>query len=405
MEELDKMKKILIIDNDPSYVVPLRTALTKAGYEVTCWEDGQKAMEMVRNLPADMVISEVELPQFNGHEFFKEMRSNPSLKAIPYLFISNQKRVDDRIKSIELGVDDYIPKPFFVEEVVARVDALFAELSQFNEAQSQTERGFSGSLLEMNLVDLLQTLELGKKSAIIRLSHDSREGFVYVKDGEVIDATLEDQPPEQSLLTMFAWNIGRFVVEMTSVTRERRVQKSNKELIMAGMRQINQWEQLKKGLPPLDTIVGRTGLNSYEDLSEEEKEILSSIGGAKKISDIIEQSRFNDVTSLALIKSLYQKGYLEETEDNFVSHTNNYLARLKQRTSQAKSPRERVAAIIANVFKNSNHDNSRTEQPFSEKRQLPDRRRYGRRREDRLKESNPIHLTKSDLLMIRERLS
>lgn len=405
MEDLEKMKKILIIDNDPSYTVPLRAALVKAGYEVTCLEDGSKAMEMVKNLPADLVISEVEFSQFNGHEFFKEIRSNPSLKSIPYIFISNQKRVDDRIKSIELGVDDYITKPYFVEELVARVDALFAELSQLGETQSQPERGFSGSLLEMNLVDLLQTLELGKKSAIVKLTHDSREGFVYVKDGEVIDALLEDFAPEQALLKMFSWNIGSFAVEMTVVERERRLQKSNKELITAGMREINQWEQLKKGLPPLNTIVGRTGVNSYQDLSDEEKEILSSIDGAKRISDIMEQSRFSDVTSLAIIKRLYQKGYLEETEDNFVSYTNSYLAHLKQRVSQAKSPRERVAAIIANVFKSSQLDNSRNEQPFSERRQLPDRRRYGRRREDRLKESNQIRLTKADLLMIRERLS
>ncbi len=405
MEDLEKMKKILIIDNDPSYTVPLRTALTKAGYEVTCWEDGSKAMEMVKNLPADMVISEVELPQFNGHEFFKEIRSNPSLKSIPYVYISNQKRVDDRIKSIELGVDDYITKPFFIEEVVARVDALFAELSQLTESQSQPEKGFSGSLLEMNLVDLLQTLELGKKSAIVRLTHDSSEGFVYVKDGEVVDAKLENFPPEQGLMKMFSWNTGSFAVEMTMVTCERRLQKPNRELIALGMREMSQWEQLKKGLPPLNTFVGRTGVNSYEDLSEEEKEILSGIDKAKKISDIIEQSRLSDVASLAIIKRLYQKGYLEETEDNFVNYTDNYLARLKQRASQAKSPRERVAAIIANVFKNSQLDNSRTEQPFSEKRQLPDRRRYGRRREDRLKESNQIRLTKADLLMIRERLS
>lgn len=405
MEDIEKIKKVLIIDSDTSYTVPLRNALSKAGYEVICWDDGQKAIELVKNLQADMVISEVDLPQANGHTLFKEVRSVPAFKSIPFLFLSSQKRVDDRIKSMELGVDDYITKPFFVEEVVARVDALFSEISQINEEQSQTETGFSGSLLEMNLVDLIQTLELGKKSAVLKLRHDSSIGVVYVMNGEVIDAMLDDLTPEQSLMRMFTWSIGNFHVEMTSVSRERRIDIPNKELITTAMRLINQWEQITKGLPPLNTIISKTGLNTYEDLSDEENEIIKSIDDNKKIYEIIEQSLFDDLKSLTIVKSLYQKGYLQESEENFISYTDNYLARLKNNASHSKTTRERVNSLIANVFQNSGNENKIIEDQGTERRQLPDRRKYGRRRDDRLRESNQIRLTKTDLLLIRERLS
>jgi len=405
MEDIEKVRKILLVDSDTSYTVPLRNALTKAGYEVIYWDDGQKALDSAKNLRADMIISDVELPQINGHTLFKKIRSYPACKSIPFIFLSSQKRVDDRIQSMELGVDDYITKPFYAEEIVARVDALFAEISQLNEEQTQSEKGFSGSLTEMNLVDLIQTLELGKKSAILKLRHNSSIGFVYVMNGEVIDAVLDDHAPEQSLLRMFTWSIGNFHVEMTPVDRERTIQIQNKKLITAAMRRINQWEQVKQGLPPLNTIVIKTELNTYEDLNDEEKEVITGVNEKEKIYEIIERSRFDDLKSLAIVKSLYQKGYLQVTEDSYVSYTDNYLARLKKNASHSKTTRDRVASIISNVFKNSGNGTKMLEEQRTERRQLPDRRHYGRRRDDRITELNQVHLTKTDLLMIRERLS
>jgi CheY-like chemotaxis protein len=405
MEEIEKVKKILVVDSDTSYTIALRNALSKAGYEVTCWDDSQKVLESLKNLSADMIISEVELPEISGLTLFKEIRSIPAYQTIPFIFLSSQKRVDDRIKSMELGVDDYITKPFYVEEIVARVDALFAEISQLSEQQSQSEKGFSGSLTEMNLVDLIQTLELGKKSAILKLKHNSSIGFVYVANGEVIDALLDELSPDQSLMRMFTWNIGNFFVEMTTFNRERTIQLPNKELVTTAMRRMNHWQQLQQGLPPLNTVVAKTELNTYQDLSDEEKELISGVTGKNRIDEIIEKSSFDDLKALTIVTKLYHNGYLQETEDSYLTYTDNYLTRLKQNASHTKTTRERVASMISNVFKNHGNETNIIEEQRTERRQLPDRRRYGRRRDDRIRESNQIHLTKSDLLLIRERLS
>ena len=274
-----------------------------------------------------------------------------------------------------------------------------------NEEQSQSEKGFSGRLTEMNLVDLIQTLELGKKSAILKLRHNSSIGFVYVMDGEVVDAELDDHAPEQSLLRMFTWNIGSYYVDMTAINRERTIHVQNKNLVNAAMRRITQWEQIKHGLPPLNAMIAKTELNSYENLNDDEREIITSIEQKKKIYQIIETSRFDDLKSLAIVKSLFEKGYLQETEDSYISYTDNYIARLKENASHSRTTRERVASIISNVFKNSGNGSKMVEQQRTERRQLPNRRHYGRRRDDRISELNQVHLTKTDLLMIREKLS
>lgn len=398
------MKKVVLIDNDTSYVLPLKSEFEKADYEVIYFDDSQKAREALHHLVPDIILCEVELPQINGHALFKELRSLTATKSVPFIFLSSQKRVDDRIKSMELGVDDYIVKPCSIEEIMARVRALLREINEANEHQSQPEKGFSGNLTEMNLVDLIQTLELGKKSAVVKLTHHASTGLVYLKNGEVIDATLNSLPPDQALLRMFTWTVGAFAVEMNSIERERTIKRSNKELIAVGLRRINEWEQIKENLPALNTVVMKTDLNNYQGLTEEEQHLLATVDKKSMIYEMIQRSHTDDIKALEIVKSLLKKGYLKETDENYLSYTDNYLAQLKEHASKSRSSSNRVAAIMANFFNRSDQPAGGSEQPKVERRQLPDRRRYLRRRFDRIRETGNIHLTKAELLLIRERL-
>lgn len=399
------MKKIVYVDNDTSYIVPLKTEFERAGFEVNCWDDAQKALDAISNQQVDLVICEVELPQMDGHKFFKKIRSIDAFKSTPFIFLSSQKRVDDRIKSMELGVDDYIIKPFSIEEIVARIKALLKEITLLNDTNHQPEKGFSGNLTEMNLVDLIQTLELGKKSALLNLKHDSASGLVYIKNGEVIDASLESLPPEQALMRMFTWTIGNFYVEMTPIDRERNINIANKELITIGLRRINQWDQIKDGLPPLNTVVIKTDLNNSANLSEDEKQLITAMNEKNMIYELVQKCPCDDLQALELIKGLLNKGYLKATDENFTSYTDNYLAHLKEVASRSRTTSERAVSIMSSYFKPSSDEESPADISKDENRILPDRRRYERRLHDRLRDNNHIHLTKAELLLIRERLS
>lgn len=398
------MKKILYVDTDTNYIVPLRTEFEKAGFDLICWDDAQKALDAIKNLEVDLVICEVELPQMDGHKFFKKIRSIDALKSTPFIFIGNQKRVDDRIQSMELGVDDYIVKPFSMEEIVARIKALFKEIALLGDANHQPEKGFSGNLTEMNLVDLIQTLELGKKSAILNLKHDSANGFVYIKNGEVIDAALESLPPEQALMRMFTWTIGNFYVEMTSIDRSRAINTANKELITIGLRRLSQWEQIKNGLPPLNTVVVKTDLNNSIELSEEEKQLIVALNEKKMIFELVQKCKFDDLKALELIKGLINKGYVKATDENYTSYTDNYLAHLKEVASRSRTTSERAVSIMSSFFNSSSDEESLVDMSQDGRKQPPDRRRFTRRLHDRLRNNNHLHLTKAELLLIRERL-
>jgi len=401
---VNKKSHILLIDDDKTYLIPLKNALSQAGFEVICWENGQQILQVARDYQVDLIISEVDLPQINGHELFKEIRSKAEFKTTPFIFISNQKKVDERIENIELGVDDYISKPFYTEEVVARVKNLIKETAAVQEDDDEASRVFSGHLTEMNLIDLIQTLELGNKSAVIKLKHNSSLGVVLVSQGQVVDASLCNLNPDEAILRMFTWTMGTFEVEMTTVNNQKKIFKSNLELIDIGVRRINEWDKIKQNLPPLNVFVLKTSHNNYHDLSPDEISLLNSIENKARLSDIIEKSQFDDLKALEIVRALHQKGYLLETEDNYLCYVDDYLNRLKQYKNHSKSPLERALAIVSNIFQKEKDGQVQAERRKLERRQLQNRRQFGRRRIDRLPRANNINFTKAELLMIREAL-
>ena len=144
-----------------------------------------------------------------------------------------------------------------------------------------------------------------------------------------------------------------------------------------------------------------TNSNNFEQLSDLEKELLSGIKNKARIYDLIEQSSLDDLKTLELVRGLHQKGYLQETEDNYSHYVDDYLKRLKAQAHNGKSPSERAQAIVANLFKK---ETSQRQQRIPDRRQQQDRRKYGRRSEDRCNRGNPVYLTKAELLMLREAL-
>ena len=402
---MQKKKKILIVDEDSNYISGLRNGLNEAGHEVIYWDDGKKALELTKSIQPDLIISEVNLPQIDGHVLFKEIKAIPELKNVPFIFISNQKKVDDRIRSMELGIDDFISKPFYVDEVIARIDNLLNEVISFANSKFNTEKGFSGDISEMNLIDLIQTLELGKKSGIIKLKYQNYQGNVYIKNGEIVDATLDNLPPKEALLKICVWAEGSFFVEMADFDRHRTLTKNNRELIATAVKRMNQWEREKKNLPPLNTILAVSqSTTNKNNVSEEEKELLSSLNGNRIIYDIVVKSPFDDVKALEIVTNLYQKGLLQETTDNYIAEPESYITRIKQDIIKHKKGDNKVSFIISNVLQKSGEEKKiKNDRRMNERRQFSDRRQLDRRREHRIKE-NKIYLDKTELLMIREQL-
>ena len=118
------MKKILIVDDDPILRRVLQNSLEQKGYQVISVGSAPEALtQFERDIP-DIVVSDVSMPEMNGFEFCRQLRSQPSGKLIPFIFLSAMGEVNERIQGHTIGADSYLTKPFEMKELLANIEAL-----------------------------------------------------------------------------------------------------------------------------------------------------------------------------------------------------------------------------------------------------------------------------------------
>ncbi len=121
---MNERPKVLIAEDEETIVESLSFLMEKEGYDVSVATDGQTAIKMIaRDIP-DMVLLDVMMPGCDGFEVVRAVRADPKTKPIPIMMLTAKTREVDRRKGLELGVDDFVTKPFSTRDVVSRVKAL-----------------------------------------------------------------------------------------------------------------------------------------------------------------------------------------------------------------------------------------------------------------------------------------
>lgn len=117
----DKKNKILVVEDEPSLVFTLRDTLESEGFIVFISEDGDNAVEMVKEHKPDLMLLDIMLPGKSGYDICQEIRD---LKyTFPVIMLTAKDQEPDKVRGLNLGADDYITKPFGVKELLARIQA------------------------------------------------------------------------------------------------------------------------------------------------------------------------------------------------------------------------------------------------------------------------------------------
>jgi DNA-binding NarL/FixJ family response regulator len=118
------MKKILIVDDDLTLRKILHNSLEQRGYQVISVGSGKDALARFSQDVPDIIVSDVSMPEMNGFEFCRQLRSQPSGKLIPFIFLSAKDELNDRVQGHAIGADNYLTKPFEMKELLANIEAL-----------------------------------------------------------------------------------------------------------------------------------------------------------------------------------------------------------------------------------------------------------------------------------------
>jgi DNA-binding response OmpR family regulator len=116
--------RVLVVEDDPDIAQLVAHYLEKAGFSPELLANGRDALASIAARPPDVVVLDLMLPQVDGLEICRSVRSNAATEAIPIIMLTARAEESDRIVGLELGADDYLAKPFSPNELVARVRAL-----------------------------------------------------------------------------------------------------------------------------------------------------------------------------------------------------------------------------------------------------------------------------------------
>ncbi|MFP2902862.1 response regulator, partial [Corallococcus sp. 4LFB] len=306
---------LLLVDGDAKSLRVMEVSLKKAGFSVTTAIHGKDALEKVQISPPDLVLADTKMPEMDGFELCKQLKSDERFKFIPFVFLTNQKSVEFKVRGLELGGDDYLTKPIYIKEIVTRVKMILQKAEKERiEKRETTKGGFAGSLADMGVVDLVQTFEIGRKTGVISIQGE-RTGVVYFKEGRVIDAELGRLKGENAFYRLLNTFEGQFDVQFTTLDRTERIEVSTQGLLMEGMRRLDEWGRMLEQLPPLETVFEIDYHQLADRLSEIPDEVnglLRLFDGKRALSRVVEDSDFEDLAALGIISKLYFEGLIRE---------------------------------------------------------------------------------------------
>jgi DNA-binding response OmpR family regulator len=137
------MTEILVVDDDRDVAQTIELALRRHDFRVALAYSGVEALKALRRYRPDLVILDVMMPGMGGFEVCRRMRNDPSLADLPVIFLTARGQARDRIEGLKAGADDYVSKPFILEELLLRVQAILRRIERLpaQEAPSVIEAG------------------------------------------------------------------------------------------------------------------------------------------------------------------------------------------------------------------------------------------------------------------------
>jgi len=227
--------KILVVDDNPTILQLICQSLEKCGEVITATDGADALMKAIESKP-DMIISDYTMPVMDGRALFDKLRGRKETQNIPFVFLASQKEIDDRLRMVLEGVEDYFIKPFFARDLLQQARRITARLLQQRMEKQGGGAGIKGKLSEISLIDWMQTLEQGRKTCALMLRSGSEQGTLYFNEGNVNHAVCGELKGDPAVFKVLAWMDGDWEVDFQKSSPERTTTMSTQGLMMEGLR-------------------------------------------------------------------------------------------------------------------------------------------------------------------------
>jgi CheY-like chemotaxis protein len=233
-----KSIKLLLADDNPL----IRDLVCKAlepFCEVVLADDGADALLKVIDEPPDAILCDYKMPGLNGRQLFEKLRGRQTTRNIPFLFMASRTDIEERLRPLVDGVEDFITKPFLVKDLV-RITKRVVDRLHLEKLQTKGSRPgvIQGRLEEMSMIDLMQSLEMGQKSCRLVVKKGSETGELYFSAGQCRDAKSAGVEGDEAVYRVLLWTEGEFEIDFSAANASNRTTttRNTTGLLMEAMR-------------------------------------------------------------------------------------------------------------------------------------------------------------------------
>jgi DNA-binding response OmpR family regulator len=232
--------KVLLVEDNPMVLGMLRNALTPMAI-VTTAIDGADALLKAVDDPPDLLVSDYRMPGMDGRQLVEKLKSRSNTAGIAVILLANRTDITEKLSSHDHAIDDFVEKPFFLKDATQRIKRVIDKIALEKMAKSTASDGvLRGNLTQMNVIDLVQSLEMGRKSCALTLTHEKDKCEMYFSEGQVTHAAYGTLTGDPAVFKVLRWTGGNFQVNFEGKTKQQTTTLNTQGLLMEGLRLLDE---------------------------------------------------------------------------------------------------------------------------------------------------------------------
>jgi CheY-like chemotaxis protein len=231
--------KLLLVDDNPMVLGMLQHALAPFARVVSATDSADALLKAVDD-PPDLVVCDYRMPGMDGRQLVEKLKSRPATANFSAVLMASRVDIDERL-SPQDAADDYLAKPFFLKEATRRIKRTVDRIALEKMAKTAPSDGVvRGNLSQMNVIDLMQSLEMGRKSCQLKLNNEGEKCEVFFAEGQVKHATYGSLVGDQAVFKVLRWTGGNFELNFEGTTDKETTQLNTQGLLMEGLRLLDE---------------------------------------------------------------------------------------------------------------------------------------------------------------------
>src|SRR6202142_2289654 len=240
--------KVLLVDDNPMVLELLHGALKPLAAVTTSSDTADALLKAVED-PPDLLVSDYRMPGMDGHQLVVKLKGRPKTAGISVIMLATRADITEKLSHNE-PVDDFVEKPFFLKEATQRIKRVIDKIALEIMVKTAPSDGvLRGSLAQMNVIDLVQSLEMGRKSCSLTLTNKDDKCELYFSEGQVTHAAYGSLKGDPAVFKVLRWTDGNFEVNFEGKTNQQTTQLNTQGLLMEGLRQLDEAQRDGGGKP------------------------------------------------------------------------------------------------------------------------------------------------------------